>query len=265
MQAPVWLCVCVCVPALICVCVYFWMRHTVCVAAAVIEVSGWADFKWKGRSSRPLPYPTHLLCVFSLSLSPQYQYCPQMISLFSPTPPTHSASLHLSSPLTRFLGASLFSSPASCCRSQTILHPLGRVLFRPSLPAWTPVKSLLCPLSSFLTVIQDVDSSSLEANYQSFASLMEQRLAELFLVAGRQGPRTVRSRRATTVGGYTVQVGGIHLNGINESIIHITVHYFNVVWLSRLGSAMIFRGFLAHSTSWHRQLCQSTILVALQG
>uniref|UniRef100_A0A1A8GBN7 KIAA1549-like a n=1 Tax=Nothobranchius korthausae TaxID=1143690 RepID=A0A1A8GBN7_9TELE len=57
-----------------------------------------------------------------------------------------------------------------------------------------------------ITVIQDVDSSSLEANYQSFASLMEQRLAELFLVAGRQGPQTARARRATTVGGYTVQM-----------------------------------------------------------
>ncbi|XP_054884657.1 UPF0606 protein KIAA1549L isoform X1 [Poeciliopsis prolifica] len=57
-----------------------------------------------------------------------------------------------------------------------------------------------------ITVIQDVDSSSLEANYQSFASLMEQRLAELFLVAGRQGSRSMRSRRATSVGGYTVQM-----------------------------------------------------------
>ncbi|XP_040893607.1 UPF0606 protein KIAA1549L [Toxotes jaculatrix] len=57
-----------------------------------------------------------------------------------------------------------------------------------------------------ITVIQDVDSSSLEANYQSFASLMEQRLAELFLVAGRQGSRAARSRRATTVGSYTVQM-----------------------------------------------------------
>ncbi|XP_023811712.1 UPF0606 protein KIAA1549L isoform X2 [Oryzias latipes] len=57
-----------------------------------------------------------------------------------------------------------------------------------------------------ITVIQDVDSSSLEANYQSFASLMEQRLAELFLVAGRQGSRAARSRRASTVGGYTVQM-----------------------------------------------------------
>ncbi|XP_077372520.1 UPF0606 protein KIAA1549L isoform X3 [Festucalex cinctus] len=57
-----------------------------------------------------------------------------------------------------------------------------------------------------ITVIQDVDRSSLEANYQSFASLMEQRLAELFHVAGRQGSQTLRSRRATTVGGYTVQM-----------------------------------------------------------
>ncbi|KAG7521771.1 hypothetical protein JOB18_006439 [Solea senegalensis] len=57
-----------------------------------------------------------------------------------------------------------------------------------------------------ITVIQDVDTSSLEANYQSFASLMEQRLAELFLVAGRQGSQAARSRRATTVGGYTVQM-----------------------------------------------------------
>ncbi|XP_061629096.1 UPF0606 protein KIAA1549L isoform X2 [Phyllopteryx taeniolatus] len=57
-----------------------------------------------------------------------------------------------------------------------------------------------------ITVIQDVDRSSLEANYQSFASLMEQRLAELFHVAGRQGSQTLRSKRATTVGGYTVQM-----------------------------------------------------------
>uniref|UniRef100_A0AAV2KYX3 Uncharacterized protein n=1 Tax=Knipowitschia caucasica TaxID=637954 RepID=A0AAV2KYX3_KNICA len=60
-----------------------------------------------------------------------------------------------------------------------------------------------------ITVIQDVDSSSLEANYQSFASLMEQRLAELFLVAGRQSSQATRSRRATNVGGYTVQMVSI--------------------------------------------------------
>ncbi|XP_051545181.1 UPF0606 protein KIAA1549L-like isoform X2 [Myxocyprinus asiaticus] len=57
-----------------------------------------------------------------------------------------------------------------------------------------------------ITVIQDVDSSSLEGSYQSFASLMEQRLAELFLVASRHG---LRLRRATTVGDYTVQMVSI--------------------------------------------------------
>ncbi|XP_077566344.1 UPF0606 protein KIAA1549L isoform X3 [Stigmatopora nigra] len=56
------------------------------------------------------------------------------------------------------------------------------------------------------TVIQDVERASLEANYQSFASLMEQRLAELFHVAGRQGTQALRSKRATTVGCYTVQM-----------------------------------------------------------
>ncbi|XP_056454688.1 UPF0606 protein KIAA1549L [Gadus chalcogrammus] len=57
-----------------------------------------------------------------------------------------------------------------------------------------------------ITVIQDVDTGSLETSYQSFASLMEQRLAELFLVAGRQGAQVARVRRASSVGGYTVQM-----------------------------------------------------------
>ncbi|KAK1161728.1 UPF0606 protein KIAA1549L-like isoform X4 [Acipenser oxyrinchus oxyrinchus] len=53
------------------------------------------------------------------------------------------------------------------------------------------------------TVIQDVDNSSLNGNYQSFASLMEQRLAELLVIAQQQGRRF---RRASTVGSYTVQM-----------------------------------------------------------
>ncbi|XP_033847549.2 UPF0606 protein KIAA1549L isoform X1 [Periophthalmus magnuspinnatus] len=57
-----------------------------------------------------------------------------------------------------------------------------------------------------ITVIQDVDNSSLEGQYQSFASLMEQRLAELFVLAGQQG---TRFRRATTVGSFTVQMVSI--------------------------------------------------------
>ncbi|XP_044046281.1 UPF0606 protein KIAA1549L isoform X2 [Siniperca chuatsi] len=57
-----------------------------------------------------------------------------------------------------------------------------------------------------ITVIQDVDNASLEGQYQSFASLMEQRLAELFVLAGQQG---TRFRRATTVDSYTVQMVSI--------------------------------------------------------
>ncbi|XP_029108115.1 UPF0606 protein KIAA1549L-like isoform X2 [Scleropages formosus] len=54
-----------------------------------------------------------------------------------------------------------------------------------------------------ITVLQYVDNSSLEGSYKSFARLMEQRLAELFVVAHQQG---ARFRRATTVDGYTVQM-----------------------------------------------------------
>lgn len=62
-------------------------------------------------------------------------------------------------------------------------------------------------VSSPFAVIQDVDNASLEGQYQSFASLMEQRLAELFVLAGQQG---TRFRRATTVGSHTVQVRNWH-------------------------------------------------------
>lgn len=62
-------------------------------------------------------------------------------------------------------------------------------------------------ISTTFAAIQDVDNASLEGQYQSFASLMEQRLAELFVLAGQQG---TRFRRATTVGSYTVQVRNWH-------------------------------------------------------
>lgn len=64
-------------------------------------------------------------------------------------------------------------------------------------------------LSSPFTVIQDVDNTSLEGQYQSFASLMEQRLAELFVLAGQHG---TRFRRATAVGSFTVQVRHLRSN-----------------------------------------------------
>uniref|UniRef100_M4A4Y4 KIAA1549 like n=1 Tax=Xiphophorus maculatus TaxID=8083 RepID=M4A4Y4_XIPMA len=58
----------------------------------------------------------------------------------------------------------------------------------------------------WVVTIQDVDNASLEGQYQSFASLMEQRLADLFVLAGQQG---TRFRRATTVGSFTVQMVSI--------------------------------------------------------
>lgn len=61
-------------------------------------------------------------------------------------------------------------------------------------------------------MIQDVENSSLEEQYQSFASLMEERLAELFMVAHQQG---IRFKRATTVGSYTVQVRSNRINFAN--------------------------------------------------
>lgn len=71
-------------------------------------------------------------------------------------------------------------------------------------PPFTPKPcDLLFPFVLCFEVIQDVDDSSLEGQYQSFASLMEQRLAELFVLAGQQG---TRFRRAAAVGSYTVQV-----------------------------------------------------------
>ncbi|KAJ7344503.1 hypothetical protein JRQ81_000453 [Phrynocephalus forsythii] len=54
-----------------------------------------------------------------------------------------------------------------------------------------------------ITVIQGVDITLLGANNQSFARLMEQRLAPLFLMSHQQGRRF---KRATTVGSYTVQI-----------------------------------------------------------
>ncbi|XP_038560918.1 olfactomedin-like [Micropterus salmoides] len=96
--------------------------------------------------------------------------------------------------------------------NQLTAELVGYFLFYPPLVIAQPLEyhnlntSMATKNYWVITVIQDVDSSSLEANYQSFASLMEQRLAELFLVAGRQGSRAARSRRATTVGGYTVQM-----------------------------------------------------------
>lgn len=109
------------------------------------------------------------------------------------------------------------SHPIMCPSSH---HLFLLSTFFPPKPHWD---SFICPLSTRPTVIQEVDSSSLESNYQSFASLMEQRLAELFLVAGRQGSQIVRSRRATTVAGCTVQVH-THLLFVSSSFCLFVLH-----------------------------------------
>ncbi|XP_029697831.1 UPF0606 protein KIAA1549L isoform X2 [Takifugu rubripes] len=101
---------------------------------------------------------------------------------------------------------------ASGLLNQLTAELVGYFLFYPPLIIAEPLEyhnldtSVATKIYWVTTVIQEVDSSSLESNYQSFASLMEQRLAELFLVAGRQGSQIVRSRRATTVAGCTVQM-----------------------------------------------------------
>lgn len=91
------------------------------------------------------------------------------------------------STVTRFWGY-----PLLCCL------PLQQLIHFLSLTIWWPSFFHLC-----LKVIQDVDDGTLEGQYQSFASLMEQRLGELFVLAGQQG---TRFRRAAAVGSYTVQV-----------------------------------------------------------
>ncbi|XP_030878259.1 UPF0606 protein KIAA1549L-like, partial [Leptonychotes weddellii] len=54
-----------------------------------------------------------------------------------------------------------------------------------------------------ITVLQGVDNSLVGLHNQSFARVMEQRLAQLFMMSQQQGRRF---KRATTLGSYTVQV-----------------------------------------------------------
>ncbi|XP_059508090.1 UPF0606 protein KIAA1549L isoform X1 [Stegostoma tigrinum] len=66
--------------------------------------------------------------------------------------------------------------------------------------------SLATEKSWVVTVILGVDNTSLGEQYQRFASLMEQRLANLFMAAQQQGRRF---KRASTKGSYTVQLVSI--------------------------------------------------------
>ncbi|XP_028257969.1 UPF0606 protein KIAA1549L [Parambassis ranga] len=106
----------------------------------------------------------------------------------------------------------LNGSAASNLLGQLSAELVGYFLFYPPLIIAEPMEyhNLNTSVATrdfwVITVIQDVDNASLEGQYQSFASLMEQRLAELFVLAGQQG---TRFRRATTVGSFTVQMVSI--------------------------------------------------------
>ncbi|XP_041073853.1 UPF0606 protein KIAA1549L-like isoform X3 [Polyodon spathula] len=103
----------------------------------------------------------------------------------------------------------LNGTTSSSLLNQLTAELVGYYLFFPPLIIAEPLKYNNLDTSPstkdywVTTVIQNVDNSSLNGNYQSFASLMEQRLAELLVIAQQQGRRF---RRATTVGSYTVQM-----------------------------------------------------------
>ncbi|XP_072448650.1 UPF0606 protein KIAA1549L isoform X1 [Chiloscyllium punctatum] len=101
--------------------------------------------------------------------------------------------------------------------SSSLLHhltaaELGYYLAYPPLILAEPLEyenldtSLATEKSWVVTVILGVDNSSLGEQYQRFASLMEQRLANLFVAAQQQGRRF---KRASTIGIYTVQLVSI--------------------------------------------------------
>ncbi|XP_051580687.1 UPF0606 protein KIAA1549L-like [Myxocyprinus asiaticus] len=103
----------------------------------------------------------------------------------------------------------LNGTTASNLLSRLTTELLGYFLFYPPLITAEPLEyhNLNTSVETrpfwVITVVQDVENSSLEGQYQSFASLMEERLAELFMAAYQQG---MRFKRATTVGSYTVQM-----------------------------------------------------------
>uniref|UniRef100_W5K6H7 KIAA1549-like b n=1 Tax=Astyanax mexicanus TaxID=7994 RepID=W5K6H7_ASTMX len=96
---------------------------------------------------------------------------------------------------------------ASNLLSQLTAELVGYFLFYPPLITaeleYHNLNTSAATKDFWIITIQDVENASLEGQYQSFASLLEQRLAELFVVAHQQG---ARFKRATTVGSYTVQM-----------------------------------------------------------
>ncbi|XP_069759132.1 UPF0606 protein KIAA1549L isoform X2 [Narcine bancroftii] len=98
--------------------------------------------------------------------------------------------------------------------ASSLLHQLSpaELGYYLAYPPLTPAESLeydnldTSPVTEkywVVTVILGVGNTSLGESYQRFASLMEQRLANLFVAAQQQGRRF---RRASTIGAYTVQL-----------------------------------------------------------
>ncbi|XP_037304182.2 UPF0606 protein KIAA1549L isoform X1 [Pungitius pungitius] len=124
----------------------------------------------------------------------------------------------------------LNGTTASNLLSQLSAELVGYFLFYPPLMIAEPLEyhNLNTSIATrdfwVITVIQDVDNASLDGQYQSFASLMEQRLAELFVLAGQQG---TRFKRATAVGSYTVQMVSIRRLSVMKNPAEMTYYVQN--------------------------------------
>ncbi|KAK5915208.1 hypothetical protein CesoFtcFv8_000821 [Champsocephalus esox] len=137
----------------------------------------------------------------------------------------------------------LNGTAASNLLGQLSAELVGYFLFYPPLAIAEPLEyhNLNTSIATrdfwVITVIQDVDNASLEGQYQSFASLMEQRLAELFVLAGQQGSRF---RRATAVGSYTVQMVSIRRVAVLKNPAEMTYYVqHNGVPLSGTSAAKV--------------------------
>ncbi|KAM4845981.1 UPF0606 protein KIAA1549L homolog isoform 2-T2 [Thomomys bottae] len=98
---------------------------------------------------------------------------------------------------------------ASSLLSQLSAELVGFYLTYPPLTIAEPLEYPTLDISEttrdywLITVLQGVDNSLVGLHNQSFARVMEQRLAQLFMMSQQQGRRF---KRATTLGSYTVQM-----------------------------------------------------------
>ncbi|XP_063083824.1 UPF0606 protein KIAA1549L homolog isoform X6 [Cavia porcellus] len=105
--------------------------------------------------------------------------------------------------------AFLNGTVASSLLSQLSAELVGFYLTYPPLTIAEPLEYPNLDISEttrdywVITVLQGVDNSLVGLHNQSFARVMEQRLAQLFMMSQQQGRRF---KRATTLGSYTVQM-----------------------------------------------------------